>query len=85
MATILFKKEGDKVIQGRFDALEVGSAIAVGWSVSDKLDEPKIPDDKDALEEIARGYGVELDKRKSLANLQKQVQELIDGEQGRPD
>lgn len=39
------------------------------------------PDEKDELEAIARGYGVELDKRKSLANLRKQVQELIDGSQ----
>lgn len=37
-----------------------------------------LPSDKNELEKLARDlFGVELDKRKTVANLQKQVQELI--------
>lgn len=39
-----------------------------------------LPADKNELEKFARDrFGVEIDKRKSLSSLQKQVQELIDG------
>lgn len=39
-----------------------------------------LPSDKSELEALARDlFGVELDKRKSVQNLQKQLQELMDG------
>lgn len=37
-----------------------------------------LPSDKSQLEAIARRFGVEIDKRKTVATLQRQVQELID-------
>lgn len=41
-----------------------------------------LPSDKNELEALARDrFGVELDKRKTVSNLQRQVQELIDGSQ----
>lgn len=65
----------------RFEPEYLEDMLAEGWVIDPKL-LVGLPDDKDALELIAREYGVELDKRKTLANLQKQVQELIDGKQG---
>lgn len=40
-----------------------------------------LPTDKNELEAIAAKFGVEIDKRKTVATLQRQVQELIDGNQ----
>lgn len=67
------------------DAVEVDAASAKKlasnshFKAAEAAREPA--GEKDELEAIAREYGVELDKRKSLANLRKQVRELVDGSQ----
>lgn len=89
MASILYRKGDTHIVDGvkcevaKFDGSEVAAAFEQGWVA--ELSQLNPVSEKDELEAIARQYGVELDKRKSLASLQKQVQELINGDKGRSD
>lgn len=87
MASILYREGGSHEVNGikcevgAFDGADVALMLQSGW-FADPADLGKkpaltLPDDKNELERIAREFGVELDKRKKLADLKSQVMELV--------